>query len=194
MRKEVQPWLSSTALVSHINKGINTASWESLRSSPSQFSILYIKYALQHRASFMSATQMIDFIPIKIPLGFFHFSFYASCPTFLRDCQLTLGSKVSLKKNPLFCSHHVYFVHNSFKTPGFCTLLSETSYQIRCILSYNSPACISKEIGLALTSKSLSVIILVSLPTPFDSVMLHNPERYYSTHFSRRNHYGVICK
>lgn len=190
----MQPWLSSIALVSHINKVINTAPWESLRGSPSQFPILYIKYALQHRASFMSATRTIDFIPIKIPLGFFHFSFYPSFSTFLRDCQLALGSEVSLKKNPLFSSHLVYFVHNSFKTPGFCTLFSETSYQIRCILSYTSPACLSKEIGLALTSKSLSVIILVSLRTPFDSIMLQNPERCYSTRFSRRNHYGVICK
>lgn len=165
MRKEVQPWLSSTALVSHINKGINTASWESLRSSPSQFSILYIKYALQHRASFLSATQTIDFIPIKIPLGFFPFLFLCQLSYFpQRLPAYTWFKSIFKKKNPLFCSHHVYFVHNSFKTPGFCTLLSETSYQIRCILSYNSPACISKEIGLALTSKSLSVIILVSLP------------------------------
>lgn len=174
---------------------INTAPWESLHSSPSHFPVLSIlNYALQHRGSFMSATRTIDFIPIKILLGCFHFSFYPSFFTFIRDGQLALGSKVSLKKTPLFCSHHVYFVHNSFKTSGFCTLLYETFYQIRCILSYNSPACISKEIGLALTSKSLSVLILVSLPTPFDSVMLQNPERCYSTCFSRRNHYGIICK
>lgn len=192
----MKPWLSFISFVSHINNVINTAPWESLHSSPSHFPILYVvKYALQLRESFMSASRTIDFIPIKILLGFFHFSFYPSFSTFLRDCQLALGSKVSLKKKILYSvlimfimytillKHQVsaaYYLRLPIREGAFCPIIHQHASQ--------------KKLALALTSKSLSVLVLVSLPTPFDSVMLQNPERCYRTCFSRRNHYGVICK